>query len=104
MLRRVARPVTIHTTGWYLLCDKRTGIRIGAAHWSEGTLTIYGPLWPGRRRAPNGEARELEHVARPRRIWAALLALLGETLQDDETPGDALFRVEKTERFQRLVK
>lgn len=103
-LRRVARPVAIRGTGWYLLCDKLTGIRIGAAHWAEGTLTIYGPPWPGRRRAPNGEAEDLEHVARPRRVWVALLALLGESLAADEAPGVALARVEKTEQFQRLVK
>lgn len=105
VLRQVARPIVVSGTGWYLLVDKQTGEHIGGAHWADGRLTIYGPPWPGRRRAPNGA--ELEKplaVKRPRSVWAALLALLGTELQADESPGDALSRLEKTERFQRLVK
>lgn len=104
MLRTVARPVTIRNTGWYLLLDKVTGERIGSAYWTDGMLCIYGPPWPGRRRSANGLREKTYQVKRTRAAWARVIRALGGELRDDESPGEGLARVEKTEQFRGVVK
>jgi hypothetical protein len=102
-LRRVGVPAKIRGASVYRILDAY-GAEIGAARHEDGRLTIHGPAWPGRRRRRNGAPSKRHTVTRDLAVWRRLLELLGAPLRRGETPGDALARLEKTERFQRLVK